>query len=93
MALSTKRHAHVTCHLGVSILWIFAQSQVELYVITQLVVYRVRGTSRDVDCSTGQRPMEWADEPPERWGSPSRRDIGSPPKAKPIALHAYSEPV
>ena len=64
MALSTKRHAHVTRHLGVSILWIFAQSQVELYVITQLVVYGVRGSSRDVDCSTGQRPMEWADEPP-----------------------------
>ena len=42
----------------------FPQSQVELYVITQLVVYGVRGSSRDVDCSTGRRPMEWADEPP-----------------------------
>ena len=64
MVLSTRRHAHVTCHMGVSILRIFAQSQVELYVITQLVVYGVRGSSRDVDCSTGRRPMEWADEPP-----------------------------
>ena len=71
MALSTRRHAHVTCHLGVSILWIFAQSQVELYVITQLVVYGVRGSSRDVNCSTGRRLMERADEPPERWGLPS----------------------
>jgi len=33
--------------------------------LTKLVVYGGRGSRRlDVDCSTGRRPMERADEPP-----------------------------
>ena len=40
-------------------------SQVELYCLTKLVVYRGRGSRRlEVDCSTGQRLMERVDEPP-----------------------------
>jgi len=48
------------------ILRIFAPSQVEvLYYLTKPVVYGGRGSRRlDVDCSTGRRPMERADEPP-----------------------------
>jgi len=48
-----------------SVLRIFAPSQVNLYDLTKLVVYGERGSRRlDVDCSTGRRPMERADEPP-----------------------------
>ena len=91
MALSTRRHTHVTGHIGVSILWIFAPSQVELYYLTKLVVYRGRGSRwLDIDCSMGQRQMEKADEPPEQWELPSRWDIGSPPMAKPVVLYYVS---
>jgi hypothetical protein len=42
-----------------------AIASIILYCLTEPVVYRGRGSRRlDVDCSTGRRPMERADEPP-----------------------------
>ena len=48
-----------------NILRIFAPLQVEMYYLTKPIVCGARESRRlGVDCSTGRRPMEWADEPP-----------------------------
>ena len=62
---STEGNLVFSKDVRIAILRIFAPSQVELYCLTKPVVYRGRGSRRlDVDCSTGRRPMERADEPP-----------------------------